>query len=154
VSTLERGLRVPPPARVPALGRVPFALLERVLEGIEEGTLVVALPDGTERRFGSGPEHRLEIRDMRFLRRIATRPKLAVGEAYQAGEWTSSDLAGVLQLLLRSSVAGGARHPFLRRLRTSGPGSTGGRGSSRRDGTSPTTTTWATTCSRRSSTRP
>jgi cyclopropane-fatty-acyl-phospholipid synthase len=115
VSTLER-IRVPPRARVPALGRVPLALLGRVLEGIEDGTLVVALPDGTERRFGAGPEHRLEIRDLRFLRRIATRPKLAVGEAYQAGEWTSADLAGVLELLLRSSVAGGARHPFLRRL--------------------------------------
>lgn len=116
MSTLERGLRVPPPARVPALGRVPLLLLERVLERIEDGTLVVARPDGAERRFGSGPEHRLEIRDMRFLRRIATRPKLAVGEAYQAGEWTSSDLAGVLELLLRSSIAGRARHPFLRRL--------------------------------------
>jgi cyclopropane-fatty-acyl-phospholipid synthase len=116
VSTLERGLRVPPPARVPALGRVPFFLLERVLEGIEDGSLVVVLPDGAERRFGSGPEHRLEIRDMRFLRRILTRPKLAVGEAYQAGEWTSSDLTGVLELLLRSSITGGARHPFLRRL--------------------------------------
>ena len=115
MSTLER-IRVPPRARVPALGRVPHALLGRVLEGIEGGTLVVALPDGTERRFGTGPEHRLEIRDMRFLRRIATRPKLAVGEAYQAGEWTSADLAGVLELLLRSSVAGGARHRFLRRL--------------------------------------
>ena len=116
MSTLERGLRVPPPVRLTPLGRIPLRVLERVLAGVEHGTLVVALPDGTERRFGSGPEHRLEIHDMRFLRRIATRPKLAVGEAYQAGEWTSSDLAGVLELLLRSSVAGGARHPFLRRL--------------------------------------
>ena len=120
MSTLER-LRLPPPARVPALGRIPLALLGRVLEGIEDGTLVVALPDGTERRFGTGPEHRLEIHDLRFLRRIATRPKLAVGEAYQAGEWTSGDLAGVLQLLLQSSVAGGARHPFLRGLANARP---------------------------------
>jgi cyclopropane-fatty-acyl-phospholipid synthase len=91
-------------------------VLERILPGIEGGTLVVRLPDGRERRFGSGPERTLVVRDPRFFRRIALRPKLALGEAYQAGEWVTDDLAGVLELLLRNALAGGERHPHLRRL--------------------------------------
>ena len=121
MSTLERTLRPTPRARLAPLGRLAAAVLERVLQGIEEGTLVVRLPDSSERRFGHGPERVLEIRDERFLARIATRPKLALGEAYQEGEWTSDDLAGVLELLLRNSIAGGERHPLLRRLADARP---------------------------------
>ena len=121
MSTVERILRPTPDARLAPLGRLAAAVLERVLPGIEEGTLVVRLQDGSERRFGSGPERVLEIRDQRFLARIATRPKLALGEAYQEGEWTSDDLPGVLELLLRNSIAGGERHPLLRRLADARP---------------------------------
>ena len=35
------------------LGRAAMAVLERVLPGIEEGALVLRLPDGSERRYGS-----------------------------------------------------------------------------------------------------
>jgi cyclopropane-fatty-acyl-phospholipid synthase len=91
------------------------------LSGIEGGTLVVRLQDGSERRFGSGPERLLDIRDQRFLARIATRPKLALGEAYQEGEWTSDDLPGVLELLLRNSIAGAERHALLRRIANARP---------------------------------
>jgi cyclopropane-fatty-acyl-phospholipid synthase len=116
VSTLDRALRTPPSRRRSGAGRIAVSLLERVLPGIEDGTLVVRLPDGAERRFGSGAERMLEIRDANLFRRIVTRPKLALGEAYQAGEWVSDDLAGVLDLLLRNAIAGGERHPILRRL--------------------------------------
>jgi cyclopropane-fatty-acyl-phospholipid synthase len=116
VSTIERALRPPPQPLLTPLGRVAVAVLERVLPGIEHGTLVVRLPDGSERRFGTGPERRLEIRDERFFRRLVTRPKLALGESYQAGEWRSDDLPGVLELLLRNARAGGERHLLLRWL--------------------------------------
>jgi cyclopropane-fatty-acyl-phospholipid synthase len=121
VSTVERTLRPAPRTRPAPLGRLAAAVLERVLPAIEGGTLVVRLPDGSERRFGSGPEHLLEIRDRRVLARIATRPKLALGEAYQEGEWTSDDLPGVLELLLRNSLAGRERHALLRRLADARP---------------------------------
>ena len=82
----------------------------------------MTLPNGSERRFGTGPEQVLEIHDPRFFGRIATRPKLALGESYQAGEWTANDLPGVLELLLRNSIAGGERHPVLRRVANAGRG--------------------------------
>ena len=121
MSAVERTLRPPPAVRLTGIGAVAVPLLERVLPGIEEGTLVVRLPDGSVRRFGSGAERTIEIRDARFFRRIVTRPKLALGEAYQAGEWTTNDLPGVLELLLRNSIAGAERHPILRRLAASRP---------------------------------
>jgi cyclopropane-fatty-acyl-phospholipid synthase len=121
VSTLERTLRTPPAARGSRAGRLAASVLERVLPGIEGGSLVVTLPGGSERRFGSGAEQRLAIHDLRLLRRIATRPKLALGEAYQAGEWTADDLPGLLALLLRNAAAGGERHPTLRRLADARP---------------------------------
>ena len=116
MSTLERSLRRPPRARLPAIGTIAVALLERALTDLDDGALVVRLPDGSERRFGSGREHVIEIHDARFFRRLVSRPRLALGEAYQAGEWTSDDLPGVLELLLRNSSAGAERHPLLLRL--------------------------------------
>ena len=116
MSTLERSLRRPPRARLPAIGTIAVALLERALTDLDDGALVVRLPDDSERRFGSGREHVIEIHDARFFRRLVSRPRLALGEAYQAGEWTSDDLPGVLELLLRNSSAGAERHPLLLRL--------------------------------------
>jgi cyclopropane-fatty-acyl-phospholipid synthase len=121
VSTLDRTLRAPPAAHGTRAGRLATSVLERVLPAIEGGTLVVELPDGSERRFGSGPEQRLTIHDLRLLRRIATRPKLALGEGFQAGEWSADDLPGLLALLLRNATAGGERHPTLRRLADARP---------------------------------
>ena len=74
---------------VPALGRVAMSVLERVLPGIQGGTLVLRLPDGSERRYGSGAETFMRIDDWNLLDRIARSPKLALGESFQAGEWDS-----------------------------------------------------------------
>jgi cyclopropane-fatty-acyl-phospholipid synthase len=106
---------------VPLLGRPVAALLERVLGELDGGTLVVELPGGGERRYGTGPITRMAIDDPRFFRRIATRPKLALGESYQAGEWRADDLPGLLELLLRNAERAGARHPRLRRLADARP---------------------------------
>jgi cyclopropane-fatty-acyl-phospholipid synthase len=92
-------LRREPAARLPLVDRAAVAVLRRVLGGLEGGTLAVTLPDGTETRFGSGPEVRMAIHDMSLFRRLATRPKLGLGESYQAGEWSSDDLPALLYLL-------------------------------------------------------
>ncbi|MHB8470055.1 MAG: class I SAM-dependent methyltransferase [Gaiellaceae bacterium] len=116
MSSVERTLRSEPRARGRALERVAMSLLERALAHLDGGTLEVVLPDGSSRRFGSGAPVRLEIRDRAFFRRLATRGKLGLGESFTAGEWTSDDLVGLFELLLRNAVAVAARHTRVRRL--------------------------------------
>jgi len=109
-------LRREPEARLPLVERLAARTLERVLEGIEGGTIEVRLPHGRELRFGSGPAVRMTIEDTRLFRRLATRPRLGLGESYQAGEWWSDDLPALLELLARNAERGAARHPLLRRF--------------------------------------
>jgi cyclopropane-fatty-acyl-phospholipid synthase len=116
VSTVERTLRVEPPARGRLLERVAISILERALAHLEGGTLEIELPDGSVRRFGAGPPVRLSIGDRRFFRRLATRGKLGFGESYTAGEWDSDDLPALFELLLRNAEAAAARHARVRRL--------------------------------------
>jgi len=111
-----RALRAEPEVRLPALGKVAVAILEHIMPGLEGGTLVVRLPDGSTRRFGSGPEVVLNIRSGHFFRRLATRAKLALGESYTAGEWDSSDLVAFFELLLRNAESARRRHPHVRRI--------------------------------------
>jgi cyclopropane-fatty-acyl-phospholipid synthase len=109
-------LRRHPPAPLPVVERVAARTLERVLAHIEGGTLEVGLPHGDVLRFGSGPVVRMTIEDTRLFRRLATRPRLGLGESYQAGEWHSDDLPALLELLARNADRGAARHPNLRRF--------------------------------------
>jgi len=109
-------LRREPEARLPLVERLAARTLERVLEGIEGGTIEVRLPHGHELRFGSGPAVRMTIEDTRLFRRLATRPRLGLGESYQAGEWWSDDLPALLELLARNAERGAAQHPLLRRF--------------------------------------
>ncbi len=109
-------IRRQPRARVPLVDRAAVAVLGRVLQRLEGGTLEVRLPDGTDVRFGSGPAVGMEIHDMRLFRRLATRPKLGLGESYQAGEWSSDDLPALLELLARNAERGRQLHPFWRRF--------------------------------------
>ena len=114
-------LRREPDARMPFAGDVAVRVLERVLAGLEGGTLVVRLPDGAEARFGSGPSVTMAIDDPRFFRRLAVRPRLGLGESYQAGEWRTDDLPALLELLLRHAEDAAERHPRLHRLARARP---------------------------------
>ena len=58
----------------------------------------------------------MAIDDCGFFRRLATRPRLGLGESYQAGEWRSDDLPALLELLARNAERASARHPHLRRF--------------------------------------
>jgi cyclopropane-fatty-acyl-phospholipid synthase len=99
----------------PLVERLAVPVLERMLRGLEGGTIAVRLPDGTEARVGSGPVVRMSVHDPRFYRRLAAGPRLGLGEAYQAGEWRADDLPTLLELLLRNARRAGDRHPHLRR---------------------------------------
>ena len=96
-------LRRRPRARLPIVERLAARTLERVLAGIEGGTLEVRLPHGDPLRFGSGPVVRMTIDDKRLFRRLATGPRLGLGESYQAGEWHADDLPALLGLLEQSA---------------------------------------------------
>ncbi len=109
-------IRRPPAARVPLVDRAAAAVLGRVLHGLEGGTLEVGLPDGRQLSFGAGPSVRMDIHDLRLLRRLATRPKLGLGESYQAGEWSSDDLPALITLLARNAERGRALHPNWQRF--------------------------------------
>jgi cyclopropane-fatty-acyl-phospholipid synthase len=111
----ERALRPAPELPLPALGKAAVAVLERVMPGLQGGALVVRLPDGSTRRFGSGPAVRMDIHSSHFFRRLATRAKLALGESYTAGEWDVDDLVAFFELLLRNAEAAAQRHPRVAR---------------------------------------
>ena len=109
-------LRQPPEARGGFLEGVALRILDQVLPRLEGGTLVVG-----DRRYGSGPEVRMQVHSTRLLQRIATRGAVGLGESYVAGEWDADDLPALLGLLLANAEAGVARHPRLHRLMTARP---------------------------------
>ena len=80
MSAVGRTLREIPPARGGLLDRVAARLLAGALADLDRGTLVARLPDGTERRFGSGPAETIDVADVRrLIRRIATRGPIGLG---------------------------------------------------------------------------
>jgi cyclopropane-fatty-acyl-phospholipid synthase len=95
------------------LGFVARRVLERALSGIEDGALELRMPDGV-RRFGDpdAVPQVLEVRDARFFARLGRSGKLAVGEGYQAGEWSSPDLPGLVALLARNQEQVFGRPPL------------------------------------------
>ena len=103
------------PRSISPVERLSVFVVERLLRGLEGGTLAVRLPDGTAARFGSGPVVRMTVDDPRFFRRLARGPRLGLGESYQAGEWRADDLPALLELLLRNAGRASDRHPRLRR---------------------------------------
>ncbi len=106
----------PRTARVPLLDRITVSILDRVMAGLEGGTLEVELPDGTVRSYGAGPAVRMRIASPALFRRIATRGKVGLGESWMAEEWDTDDLVGLFELLLRNANAAADRHATLRRI--------------------------------------
>ena len=98
------------PGLVGALSR---RVLERALGGIEIGALELRAPDGV-RRFGDPDAEPMvfEVHDPRWFARLARSGRLAVGEGYQAGEWSSPDLPGVIALLARNQEQVFGRPPL------------------------------------------
>jgi cyclopropane-fatty-acyl-phospholipid synthase len=87
-----------PPDRVTA---VALRAADLVLRRIRSGGLELVLPDGSRRAYGpmGGRRAELEVLEWGFLRRLARSPRVALGEGFQAGEWQTADLVGLLELL-------------------------------------------------------
>jgi cyclopropane-fatty-acyl-phospholipid synthase len=90
------------PADLPARYRAAASLLLRLLAGRQSGSLVMRLPDGSVRSFGTGaPQVSVTVNDWRFFWRVLTASDIGVGEAYMEGEFTCSDLVELCRLFLR-----------------------------------------------------
>jgi cyclopropane-fatty-acyl-phospholipid synthase len=113
VSRVEREAVVAVRTAPGPLGAVARRVLERALSGIEHGALELRAPDGV-RRFGDPDAEPvvLDVHDPRFFARLARSGRLAVGEGYQAGEWSSPDLPGVVAVLARNQAQVFGRPPL------------------------------------------
>lgn len=80
-----------------------LALLARALRtNWRAGGLTVILPEGRRLSVGEGAGAVLEVRDYRFIDRVAARGLTGFGEAYMAGEWDSPDIAALLLAFSRN----------------------------------------------------
>lgn len=79
-------------------------ILDKILRGrIRYGTLVVELPDGTQRRYGEGrPEGVLQVHDTGCLKRMASDPEFMLGQTYMDEAWSTPDLLQLLDVLVNN----------------------------------------------------
>jgi cyclopropane-fatty-acyl-phospholipid synthase len=89
---------------------------------IRVGCLTVVLPDGSRRVFGdrsASPKAELHVHDRRAAWRIVAHGEPGAGESYVDGDWSSPDLAALLELaaLNKEGIAlGGGPWHFLAQL--------------------------------------
>jgi cyclopropane-fatty-acyl-phospholipid synthase len=100
----RRALRELPP---PAPFRFPTAPIRRLVDWAVSrpvgGALTVRMPSGVSRTSGdpaAGRHVTVDIRSTDLYRRIATRRRVGIGEAYVAGDWDADDLTGAIEILL------------------------------------------------------
>ena len=94
-------------------------VLDKVDEGLEQGSIIGRLPDGTTRILGGrnpGFEVEVTLHDWRGLMRLATNGSVGWYQAWEAGEWESPDPVSVFALFSVNGTAlgdtGRAKGPF------------------------------------------
>lgn len=76
-------------------------VLDKIDAGLEQGTIIGHLPDGTTRILGGrnpGFEASVWLRDWRALMRLASNGSIGWYQAWEAGEWSSEDPVPVFAL--------------------------------------------------------
>jgi len=84
------------------LDRLGMRLTLKFLARLPQGELRLTTPDGRQHHFGqpgSRPSVEMSVREQGFFRRVMFAGDIGFGEAFTAGEWTTSDLPGLLTLL-------------------------------------------------------
>ncbi|MEM8724261.1 MAG: cyclopropane-fatty-acyl-phospholipid synthase family protein [Pseudomonadota bacterium] len=94
----------------PGFGKI----LDRIDAGLERGSLIGHLPDGTTRMLGGrapGFEAEVWLKDWRALLRLATNGTIGWYQAYDAGEWDSNDMTAMFAVMSDNvrSLGGTAR---------------------------------------------
>jgi cyclopropane-fatty-acyl-phospholipid synthase len=77
-------------------------IINAVDRGIERGSMLARLPDGSMRMLGGrapGFDARIELKDWRALIRLATSGSIGWYQAYEAGEWDSEDLVTLFAVM-------------------------------------------------------
>ncbi|HSV40928.1 MAG TPA: cyclopropane-fatty-acyl-phospholipid synthase family protein [Nocardioidaceae bacterium] len=92
--------------RWPDVARVPDRPLRAAIarrltrRAVRRLPIRVLLPDGTNWGGGHADDHALQlVRPDAFFRRVGSGGLIGFGEAYQAGDWDSDDLAGLLTIM-------------------------------------------------------
>ena len=92
-------VRPVPPTCIDRLG---MNMILRFLARLPQGELTLTTPDGGAHRFGqvgAVPAIQMSVREYRFFRRVMVAGDIGFGEAFTDGDWTTSDLPGLLTLL-------------------------------------------------------
>ncbi len=94
-------------------------VLDRVDQGLETGSILGRLPDGSTRLLGGrapGFEAEVHLHDWRALVRLATNGSIGWYQAWEAGEWDSPDPVALFALFMANAEAlgdtGRASGPF------------------------------------------
>ncbi len=80
-------------------------ILDRIDAGLDSGTLEVTTPDGSIRILGSrgpGLTALVELKSWTALLRLATGGSVGWYQAWEAGEWESSDMVPIFDLFIRN----------------------------------------------------
>ena len=83
-------------------------ILDRIDLGLETGSLLAQLPDGSTRLLGGrqpGFEVHVDLRDWRALLRLATTGSVGWYQAWEAGEWDSPDPVPLFALFMANGDA-------------------------------------------------
>lgn len=78
------------------------SILDRVDAGLETGSMLSHLPDGTTRLLGGrapGFDVEIHLEDWRALLRLATGGSIGWYQAFEAGEWVANDKAALFALM-------------------------------------------------------
>ncbi|MDF7809394.1 cyclopropane-fatty-acyl-phospholipid synthase [Pontiellaceae bacterium B12219] len=81
-------------------------LLDRHLQHMTWGHLIIELPDGTEKHYGGdAPESRIIVNRYRFFSRLVLGGNIGLGETWTDNDWDSDNLPGVLELFIHNIEA-------------------------------------------------
>ena len=83
----------------PAAARIILTLLPK----LQHGALLVRMPDGARRHYGdASPPVALDLKNWNMFGAAMRSGDIGFAESYIGGDWTSSNLAGLLELLVRN----------------------------------------------------
>jgi len=92
-------IRPVPPTLIDRLG---LKIARKFLSRLPKGEIEMTTPDRSLYRFGgsgTSPSFQLSVKEFQFFRRVMLFGDIGFGEAYTDGDWTTSDLPGLLTLL-------------------------------------------------------
>ena len=93
------------PARKPDRSAPPAAarIILNLLSNLHHGALTLRTPDGERRHYGDGAAPiALELKNWNLFTLAMRSGDIGFAESYIAGDWTTSNLAGLIELLVRN----------------------------------------------------